>query len=59
VALSLVLQACVNGHVAVVQQLLKAGADAAAANKEGRTPLDMAKNDQVKEALQQQGGPTL
>ena len=39
------------GHAAVVQLLLGAGADKAAANEAGETALDHAEDDEVKELL--------
>jgi ankyrin repeat protein len=52
VMLWLPLQASVNGHSKVVQQLLAAGADPLAQNKEKRTAVDMAKTPELAQLLQ-------
>ena len=40
-----------KGHLACVEYLLKKNADMGLKNKVGRTPLDVASSDEVKEAL--------
>jgi hypothetical protein len=45
-------QASVNGHIKVVEQLLSAGADPLAQNKEQRTAVDMAKTPELAQLLQ-------
>ena len=49
-----VLQASVNGHSAVVELLLGAGAQHQTKNKEGRTAADMAKTPEITQRLQAQ-----
>ncbi len=43
--------AAANGDLESVQALLSAGADSAAANDEGRTPIELATDDSVRTAL--------
>jgi ankyrin repeat protein len=43
----------VNGHTEVAKLLLAAGADRTAANKQGRSPTDMAKTPALAALLQQ------
>jgi ankyrin repeat protein len=43
--------AAANGDVTLVRLLRRAGADASAANDDGRTPRDVAENDMVIAAL--------
>jgi ankyrin repeat protein len=45
-------QAAVNSQAAMCGVLLQHGADRGVVNKEGRTPLDLAKTDAVRKALQ-------
>ncbi len=43
--------AAMNGHLTVVELLLKHGADTKFVDDDGKLPIDLAKTDEVKKAL--------
>ncbi len=51
-------RAASEGHTEVVKILLKAGAKVNAKNNRGRTPLDYARQKQIKQLLRKHGAKT-